>query len=201
MALSALICNMALGHCGTGSAPIEDPDTDKSAEARNCRTWYEHARKMCLQSYDWKFARTRATLTPHATDPATNWAYRYAMPANVIALRGIPDPRGEDFPRQPFKVEIVISGSNRERTILTNAGDAEMIYTLDITEADLFSPWFTHAFSLLLGHFIARPTTGRRDIKNDLWQLYSNAIRVAPAHDANEEAELPEKDASWIRDR
>lgn len=190
----AQICNMALGHAGYGTAPVSDLDTDQTAEARVLRVFYEQARKMCLEAYDWGFARRREALALHGTAPPSTWGYRYAYPATCLAPRSIPMP-GADYPSQQYKIETLATG---EKTILTNAGEAELIFTADLQESGPYTAWFKHAFSLLLAHFIARPTTGKRDIKNDLFQLYDHAIRVAPAHEANQEKDPEEAEASWI---
>lgn len=197
MAMDAAICNMALGHLGVGTAPVEDPETDNSAEARNCRTYYHQARKMTLEAYDWGFARTFEQLSLHNVDPTDAWDFRYAYPAHCLKLLGVPDPRGETYPRLPHKKQRI----GGEITILSNVEEPQMEFIYDVEDTGLFSGWFIHCFSILLAWHMARPTTGKRDIKNDLWQQWLGAISDASAHDANDDKESPEPDANYIRDR
>ena len=200
------IVNMALSHVGSRST-VENFRTEKSEEAVQARIWYDYARQLALEMYDWNFARKRLGLTLHgdvisetATDPMAGvWGFRYQYPSDCFKARKIQNPNAPPDDATPFAVEPNLDGS--EKTILTNLEDAVLVYTFDQEATELFSALFVLALSHLLASLMAWSLTGKRKVGLDQFSLYQGVIVSAMAADANEAVESPPRDADWIRAR
>lgn len=210
------ISQMALSHLGAQYTltALSDPTT----EARACNLWYDISRQTALSTYDWSFARVRATLAAHADPPpAGQWAFRYALPSDILKARYIENPFGmrtgfvytgyslewgNVMEVIPFQVEL--SGSTR--SLVTNIGPAtpgpvNLVYTKDLTTATLFSMSFAKALSYLLAYNITMAVTRKADLAANMLAQYEYARRLASEEDANEQvADLP-PEAPWIRVR
>ncbi len=206
---AVMICNMALSHVGKGK--IESLD-EASAGARECKLWYDIARRTCLEAHDWNFARKRLAGALHSDAPAGTWAFRYQYPSDCIALREIVNPLGGNEPimapdgyRQyapdpiPFAIEVSSDGS--ARTILTNMDQAVLVYTFNQLSTATFNSLFVDLLSYQLAHKIAFALTGKATLKDRMLENYAGLLRTAPIVNANEGMMAPPKDADWIRGR
>ena len=68
-----------------GDKTITSLDDDNKA-ARLAKLRYPSARQAVLRMHSWKFAKTRLTLAPSSTPPASGWSYYLPFPANYIRL-------------------------------------------------------------------------------------------------------------------
>ena len=199
------ISNMALSHIGATSK-IES-FTEESSEAEQCNIWYDHARLQVLEAYNWNFARKRIAMSLHAdtigdeaADPLAGvWRFRYTYPDDCVAARKIQNPNAPPANAIPFDVEASLDG--QQKTILTDAEDAVLVYTWDLTNTDMFSILFVVAMSHLLAHQIAFSLTGDRKIKITELKIYEGILREASSMNANESVDPPPRDADWIRAR
>lgn len=192
------IGNMALANIGN-SHPIEDffPN-DRSTEAFQITLWYDHSREEALESHNWNFARKRAALSEHATEPPSGqWTFRYVYPSDCIKIRKIVNPVGRDADRSPFQIEIV----DGEKTILTDVEAASAVYTFDQTQVTLYSPKFINALSYLLAHYIAAPLVGDQDVKARMLETFTRTVRSATGSNAQEGGEDDPREAEWISGR
>lgn len=195
---SVRIANMALSNIGARST-IESFD-EQSPEARECKLWYDWARRQTLESFDWNFASRRAALALHSEDAPKNvWTYRYQYPASCLVAREIVNPLGPRADAVPFEVENDATGE--QKTILTDMEGAILRFTFDLTTPSLFSSYFVTTLSHLLGYYIAFPLTGKLDIKAGMLEVYNRLILTAPAFNANERVDRAPREAEWIRAR
>lgn len=193
------ISNMALSNVGN-SSPIEslDPDVDSSKEARQCAVWYDFARQQILEAHNWDHARKRVALALHSTDaPEGQWSYRYKYPADCIKARFIENPLGPNGDAIAFEVET----TGDQKTILTDAEEAVLIYTYDTTATGLWPPLFVAALSYLLAHYIAFAITGNRAVKEKMMEAYGVWMRLATGSNAQEGQERAPREADGIRAR
>jgi carboxylesterase type B len=191
---------MALGNVGADGT-IESL-SDQSTVAKRCKLWYEPARKQALAAFDWSFARKSQVLATHADAAPSGWTYRYQYPADCVKVRLIAnplDPQQTNLPPVPYKV--MVSSDGNTKTICTNQPEAEAIYTFDQSNTDMFTEFFTQVLAALLAFYIAYATTGKRTVKQDMWQMYTGLINAASGLDANEEKEAEPGDAAWIQGR
>ena len=191
------ISNLALSNVGQGT--IESLE-EQSAEAKTCKTWYNHSRAQALSAYDWSFARKRQTLASHSEDPPSGvWTYRYQYPADCLTARYLVNPAGPTADPVPYQVETDSNGETK--TILTDLDDAVLVYTFDQKAEAIFSHFFVELLAYLLGHHIAFSLTGKSSIRKDMLAMYLRLLLKAPAEDANEAAQRQPREAESIRAR
>lgn len=196
------IANMALAHIGSRVTLATFPTSASTGIINeSIFLWYDLSRRNALEAYDWSFARHRsAILTDHADDPTDGvWAYRYAVPTDLLAVRRVQNPTNVGSNAIPYEMEI--SRVAGDMSLQTNVDDAVIVYTFDQETVTVYSDFFTTALSHLLAANIAFPITRKRSLKADHIGLYNLALASAAAHDANERVEDEPRDAEWIRDR
>jgi hypothetical protein len=94
-----------------------------------------------------------------------------------------------------------MNDAGTESTLVTNAEDAVLIYTYDLSTTSLFSPSFVDALSWLLSYNLAWPLTGKGELQDRAERGFNISMRAAAAHDANEQKYEPRRQASWIEAR
>ncbi|MTH65073.1 hypothetical protein [Paracoccus shanxieyensis] len=151
------ICNVALTTY-LGAAPItafEQP----SPEAEQCKLHYDRVRRSLLERWNWVFASRREALVQESiNDRADVWAYRYARPGHMIAVRWVNDGHAAGRAMRLGQVP------DRERemtadSIYSNVPGAVIEYTRDETDPTLFPPAFGDALAATLAAAIAMPIT------------------------------------------
>lgn len=198
MAVSEVqIGNMALGNIGVTDT-IES-FTESSKAARNVNTWYDFSRKFALEQFNWPFARKRVTLSSHADDAPSDWAYRYQYPSDCLAARHILNPFGTTADAIPFMIEMSENGETK--SILCNQDEACLIYTFDQEAATLFTTSFVLLLAQELAVHLAMPMTAKRSIKQAAASEVRALVRMGMGHSANEQVASAPRDADWIRNR
>jgi len=189
--------NMACSHVGARST-IEAED-EASAEASQCRLWYDRARRQALEAYNWDFARRRLTLALHGDAPPAQWGYRYQYPATAVAIRLLWNPVGDAADAVPYEIELDLAGTSK--SILTNLQEAVAIYTSDLETVTLFSENFAEALGFFLASKIAFALTGQQKIVLQTFQMAQGIIAQAAALAGNQSVSPPPREAEWIRGR
>ena len=194
------ICNMALSHLGVGTE-IADLETESGEEAAACRRFYVVARDAVLRDFPWPFATKMATLALIETDPNDEWAYSYRYPTDSLSVRRIISGVRNDTrqSRVPYKIGQDSSGL----LIYTDTEDAEMEYTVRMTDPSRYPPDFTTALSFLLASYIAPRLTAGDPFKmgNRAVEFYNVSIEKAQALAENEEQPEEAPDSEFIRGR
>lgn len=195
-----LICNMAIGNLGI-STPIASL-TEASNEARACNLYYEVTRDAVLRDFPWGFAKRRVVLAD-VGDPATDWEYAYAYPADCLKIRAL-TLNGIRKPRADQRIEFESAYNGTQRVIHTDQADAELIYTAQVTDVAIFDPLFVHALSWALSAAIAPALVGQiagQGVANAMRQAYSLMLAQAAAADMeeNEEGVEPESELITVR--
>lgn len=191
------IANMALAH--VGSSEFIESFEDTGAQGRLIRLFYDIARRRTLEDFDWSFARKRLALSESADDPPDEWSYRYQLPSDLLACRLLENPAGPEAEAVPFEQSGNVDGDGV--TLLTDLEDAVLIYTQDLETVSMFSPSFVTAFTYLLAHYLAKPTSGKDATRQTLMQAYQFELRRAAAHNANQSRDRAPPQASHIRAR
>lgn len=202
------ICNMAVSHVGRTAAPFASL-TERSTEARLCNTWYDQCRREVLEVQDWAFARARVVLASHSDAPPDEWAFRYQVPADMLAVRRIWNPYGDVqatfYPLAelgnavPYQLETSLDGQTN--TLLTNMSPALMIYTRDQVLVQMFTPQFVNALSHYLAAKIAFGVTGNANVAVAQEKAFQSAMAAASASDANQGVQSAPRDGYAIRAR
>lgn len=191
------VCNMALSHVGSKST-IESID-EKTPGARECKLWYDTARLVTLEGFNWVFAKKSQTLTAHAVAaPTRRFAYRYQMPVDCVAPREIENPAGPDAPPVPFQVENAGDGSE---SIITDMDSAVLLYTYNLSTVALFSVQFIDTFALQLASRIGYKLSGKASVVRGVTKAYDAAISSATLADALKTKPREETEAASIKAR
>lgn len=191
------ISNMALGHVGISI--FIDSLTEGSQASNVCNVYYEPARDFALADFDWNFARNRVTLADLGTPP-TNWQYRYALPADCLAVRNLV-VAGQREPKASERIPYEIGEENNVRVLYTDLAEAELVYTRRVTNPNLFTAQFVMAMSQLLASYIAMPLSavpGLGDKALKMYEFYKSKAEVASLR---EHQEGPERDSDFITGR
>lgn len=201
------ICNQALSHLGVNNIQAI---TEPSKEARQCKLFYPIARDAALEAHDWDFARKRLLLAL-STATVTDWNFVYQYPTDCLKARKILDETGAytgtvldietDLYAPTGQVEFECAVIENSRVILTDKEIAELVYTMKITDANLFSPMFINSLALILAANLAVPLKGKSDLQKSFLQQYQLQVASAKAADANQSYKKPDSVSDFARAR
>mgnify|MGYP001579338832 CR=1 FL=1 len=197
------IVNQALSRIGAkSSVELFEPTPEDTVEAHQAALWYHPSRRFVLEAFDWGFARTRLELALDSNDPPEGvWEYRYQYPADCLAMRYIENPAGLAADAIPFALEQPPTPADALRTILTNAENAVLVYTRDVTNPSFFTQAFIEALVNLLAARFAMPLTGNLKLADRFDTAFAKALIFASSLSANQEVDNAPREASWVRDR
>lgn len=217
------ICNRALSELGTQSF-IASLD-EGSNEAAQCKLWYDNQRQGLLRSAPWGFARRQLVLSqigdlyPDATSPYP-WLWKYAYPADCLKFRYILAPpiipAGSITPPQ---VGVGIQGpwsatpsrsnryiitadvdtfGNQTKSLVSNIFAAIGVYTLDVTNPDIFDTSFESALAASLAYKLCIPLSGNVGMREQFREAARDAIMNARANDGNEAIPTSDHVVDWM---
>ena len=217
------ICNLALSHVGDDATVASINPPEGSTQASHCARFYPIARDFLLDSHNWGFCTTRATLNLLTVTPVSGWLYAYAKPSNVLKMLAVfsdistpnftPPPfvpdsypyaqpvtysMPNDYAPQEFESEILADGT---QVIYSNTPSAIARYTQRITDPQMFSPIFTDTLGWLLASYLAGPV-----IKGEAGQSMAKfcaamakaQLSLAMTEDANQRRIVPNQVVPWI---
>ena len=195
------ISRMALGHIGI-SVTLSNIESDTSKEARQCNVYYTQCRDRILEQVDWGFARKRAPLSVSSISPPDGWAYAYDYPADCVAARRIVN-KAERTPGKGQKIPFAVheNAASGMKLILTDEADAELEYTISITNPAMFSHLFVECLSWDLAAHVAGPLRADASLKKEAAQNAAGWIGVAAASALGEEQEDEEPDSEFVTAR
>lgn len=200
MASKTEIANMAISHLGIGKE-IANIETEQSEEASACRRFYDVCYQSMLVEHDWNFATEFYTLELIETQPSEEWHYSYRFPSNCLKVRRVlSGARVEvDGLRVPFK----ILKDNVGKVIYTDADNAQIEFTRDVSDPTFYSAQFQLALSFRLASYIAPRVTGGDPfkIKQEMLGQYVAEVSKALAQDLNDQVIDKKPDSEFIRYR
>lgn len=186
MASKTEICNLALSHLGI-SKEIANVDTEQSQEAKACRRFYDLSRQTVLKDFNWPFATKFANLNLVETNPNDEWAFSYRYPVDCLYARRILSGFREDS--ESTRISYKVIQDDQGLLFLADKENAQLEYTLDLENTDLFSSDFRIALSYRLAHYIApRLTAGDPfNLADKTLKKYQIEITNAAANALNED--------------
>jgi hypothetical protein len=167
------ICNLAIGWVGGNAIMSFDDD---AVEAELCSQAYGPTRDWCLEQRDWTFAATRAILGPLAAVPAFEYTAAFQLPTELLVVRQVsdgPDMRAIDYTKE-------------QKTILANAAELYIKYTVQVLNENLFSPSFTYALAHKIAAVIANPLTQDKAMKKEMEALAQSYIELGGSVDGTQ---------------
>lgn len=200
MASSLTICNKALSHLGIAK-PIASL-TENSAEAQACNLFYTEVLETTLRDFEWPFAAKYATLVLDESEPNDEWAFSYIYPTDCLAIRKILSGTRSDTEDTKIPYEIG-QNSTGAVVIFCDLEDAKLKYTVNSTNAGIYSSDFALALSYHLASFIAARITGGDKFKLGERALvkYLSYIASAQANSVNELNSDIRPESEFIRGR
>lgn len=176
------ICNLALSYIGKG---MIDSLEERNENARQCKLHYDYQRQMLLRDYDWGFAR-RITNLAEVNAEIPGWKYVYKYPAKCLAIRRIFPQQSCNLARHKDEYTVMIINES-DKVLCCNKEAAQVEYTYDITNADLFPNEFNEALARALAAALAIPLSGSNTAQQTQYQLMQLALNKAHVSDAKEQ--------------
>jgi hypothetical protein len=173
------IGNNALMNIGAQGS-IADWSTDTGIEAQEVRRNISKVVNEILEENDWKFARRTVTLSVHDDVAPSGWNYRYVMPSDCLVPLAITIPtraRNAD----PLEFDCMLDDEGYRETIVTDASDAELIYTSNKNIEDTkrwphnFERCVEHKLSYMLGIHLKKADS----VVQSQYGLYQASLRKA----------------------
>lgn len=222
------IANRALSEIGAQTL-IADLEDEDSAAAAQCRLQYTPLRQQLLRKAHWGFARKTLALTelgllsnvpPDAPYP---WLVKYAHPADCLKVRYIlpppvapvvADPPPDVSSAIPFAYpwcmpsrawRYVVAYDDTvvpsRRVILSNVPSALAVYTVDVTNPELWDSLFADALVMALANKLVIPLSGNVGMKQGYIAAVDAAILQARVADGNEAIPSTDHSVDWIEAR
>lgn len=217
------LCNLALSYIGDTAAVTSVFPPDGSPQAAHCSRFYPVARDSLLESGQWSFASRRVALT-QVTNTMTEWAYAYAVPADLLAALvvtpvGVDDdyragsifdsqaqgtfslvPSGLPVTRR-FVIEADALGN---RTLYTDEPEAQLRYVSKVTDTDLYPALFQQALAWTLASMLAgtiiKGEAGAAESRRCQQMAAFYTAKATPA-DARQREAKPDHLPPWLADR
>jgi hypothetical protein len=183
MAAEVDIYNIALARIGVFETAIQDVN-EASKAANVCRMFFDSIRDYVLEDFPWPFAEKRVLLADLGTPP-TNWDYKYAYPADCLSAKYIA-VEGARNPRDTQKIPFRIANDADVKVILCDWPDAELVYTAQVTDLNLWTNCARSALAYRLAAEIAMPMSVKPDIANSAMNGYYREKSIAAANTMNE---------------
>lgn len=178
------ICNAAISHCGTRSKISSIGEG--SAEANACLTHFAQCRDTILRAFDWNFARMTAGLAELGNPPA-RWAYKFALPTDMVRLRRLNDVPLLSLPETFYEVAADKDSSGAYvGVILSDTSPISAVYTARVEDPVRWDAGFTDAMTYCLASRVCFELTGKEERVRALAQLWQGALAQAAAESANE---------------
>ena len=176
MATEVSICSNALRRLG--DSPITSL-TEDSERGRLCNAFYEPSRDAILRSHTWNFAINRANLAKLSTSPAFEYANQFALPTDPFCLRVLK----MEFEDYEFKIENL---AGQGRVLLTDEGEAKIIYIARVTDPSLFDSMFVDVLTAKLAVDLAYPVTNSTTLQAQMQNLFERKLSEARSLDSTE---------------
>lgn len=167
-----------------GQSQIIQSMTEKSEAARKCNLFFEQCRDAVLSDFPWPFA-TKFQALADIGSPPTNWSYRYRYPQDCLMARRIVVP-GIRNPAEKLEIPYQIAYAEDGRVILTDQPEAELEYTVQVTDTGFFDPIFVSALAYKVATEIAMPLANKPDIAQSMANAYLAELSRAEARAFNE---------------
>lgn len=176
-----ILANMALAHIG--KVPIDKID-DPTETAEWCKLFIDIVRQAFIRQSKLYCTRKEVALSPAAGETSSVYDYVYGMPSDCLAPIEI---WNGDKTADPIRYEIGTHSSLTSKVIKTDEEGAVFIYSVDITNLDVYMPDAILAMSYLLAIHIAMPLKVDNALKASLSNDYIAALSIAMANDQNDQ--------------
>lgn len=169
MAIDVDIANLALDLIGSEGTLASLEDNTK--EARLCLKHYDQSRQSILTKHPWKFAKELASLdTPEVTVPEFGYSNKFLLPGDCLLVRTV-NNSDESW-------EVM------GRYIHCDSSTADLQYTKDVTDVEIFHPQFIDVLALHLAVKICYSITQSNERERALHERLILELKRARFSDA-----------------
>lgn len=153
--------------------------------------------------------------------PPEPWLYEYGLPPDYLKARYIPallsqangstpvitnlsltPPPYIDKVALPFIIAITLDDSDIEhKVLLSNWQNAQLVYTANVTNPDLWDSQFTMAFVSTLAAFLVNPLNRNAQLAGEQISIAKDLIQSARISDGNEGPSSVDHTPDWIQAR
>ena len=164
--------------------------TENTPEREECERWWDSARTTALRAVWWPEARAFARLLPVSLlpDPTTMFSYSFYLPPDYLQGRHL-----ETF----LRYELYRSSTHKRVLLRAQSPDNLLYYTADNKDVHTWSPQLRDAVALGLAGMIARPLTGKGNLKADLFNEANLILAQNGAQVANEAAHADSREGDY----
>jgi len=194
------IWNMALSNIAADSE-IENSE-ENSLEARQCRLHWPTVRDAILRSFDWGFARRRADLALLSQVDGAMFRYRYGVPPDFLAVRGINERFVYSWTPPALQARFELSSEmvdGAESTVLLSwESPASLLYTARVENTELYDATLVKLMSWGLAAAICMGVTKSetRTAKAEL--NFRSLLGETKTQAANERGAQPDATPDWM---
>lgn len=179
------ICNLALTSIGGEAITAIDEGT-RGARLLNRR--YQPTLHALLREFEWNFAIKRVVLAQDVTAPVSEYAYRYALPADFLKV-----VRLNECETDEYRVEAGF--------ILTDEGTVTLEYIFKAEDESLFDAQFVDVFAQRLAAEICYTLTENTSLSEQAWRIYQDKIRTARTMDSRDGTPRELEANAWVYSR
>lgn len=147
--------------------------TDNTVRARQAATLYGPTRDSVLRAHPWKCAIVRKQLAQLSTNPVYSWGHAFQLPADPYCLRVVSMNENQAWGESGEQWDV------EGRTLVTNAGTANIKYVSRITDPNQYDSNLYECFALLLASKLAPLITGKDTTGVGLYKIYAQALQQA----------------------
>lgn len=195
MASSVDICNLALGRLGIDQN-LNSLDQN-TRNARMCRKFYDPLRKSVLREHDWIFAEAIVSLALASDEEHPDYEFAYGYPSNCLKAKRIINVNGKAV----LDYEVSLSASGTKKILYTNVESAQLAYTVDITDANVFDDNFIDALAWRITAELAVPIKGSPSTGQYSQEQYTKILSKAKVVDRSEGHTKPHQGSSILDSR
>jgi hypothetical protein len=153
------IANLALSHAREKEINGNVETTDELI-AETVLMHYEQTLRLTLARTRPAFAQKRITLTENAEQPKFGWERSFHLPTDFVEMIRF-NGEGYDATRSDrYEIE--------GRQLMTNEGDAYIVYIRYEEDTSLYSSEFIESFALLLGSKVVNARRGDKELAKEL---------------------------------
>jgi hypothetical protein len=173
-----------------GLPRIDDIDVDTNIRATTIKAAYPDSRQFYLRESAPGFARREGYLAISTDQTSEVYDYVYGEPSGCLKIREV---YNIGDPTTKIEYEYGAHSTPDSRVILTNQENAYVIYTIDITNLNMFSDDDIEALACLLAWKCAMPLTRKRELAAEMQQNFLALLAVAKKNNKrSQHKELPE---------
>lgn len=176
---------MALGRISSKRINNYEDADENSPQAIQGRLHFEQTRDSLVESYWWRFASGRATLSASPDTPDSEYDYQFILPTDFLAMKSIYEDRHSDENLRSYALE--------DKMLLTNEDEMKIKYIKKVTDPTKFSPFFVEVLVLSLAKKMLPALAGQntkltKDIGDEL-RLLIPTVKAHSGQQTNTEGQ------------